>query len=387
MGGLCAAAMARRGYHPRRMEDPLDLVGTTIDAKYRVEEVVGRGGSAVVYRGVHEGFGDAAIAIKCLTFPEGFSEEGRAAFVTTFRAEGKLLLRLGGEPGIVRVLDLGVTSSPSNPRVPFLVLEWLEGSTLAHWLEERRALSLGPSSEREALAIIREVASAVASAHALKHATGRGVAHRDLKPSNIMQTSSARGDVWKVLDFGIAKAMHAGDRATAASGTPLNARMFSAPYGAPEQFHPVHGPSGPWTDVHALGLILVELLTGARALDGTHAHEFFASAARPERPTPRRRGAAVSDRTEALCERALAIRPADRYPDAGAFIAALDEIIEASATRRTPPLGDATPSPESDAQPAAIAAPKPAPRITLWLALAVFVGLSAASLAYWLSTR
>lgn len=364
------------------MEDPLDLVGTTIDAKYRVEEVVGIGGSAVVYRGVHEGFGDAAIAIKCLRFPDGFSEEGRAAFVSTFRAEGKLLLRLGAEPGIVRVLDLGVTSSGSNTRIPFLVLEWLEGSTLAQFLTERRDHGLGPLSEREAIALIREVANAVASAHALKHATGRGVAHRDLKPSNIMQTSSARGDVWKVLDFGIAKAMHAGDRATAASGTPLNARVFSAPYGAPEQFHPVHGPSGPWTDVHALGLILVELLTGRRALDGTHAHELFASAAKPDRPTPRRRGATVSDRCEALCERALAIRPADRFPDAGAFILALDEAAVPSAARLGLPTNDTLREPASEATP-----PTPAPRsIKGWLLL-LLASVALASLAWWLGAR
>lgn len=315
------------------LPDPFALVGTTIDGKYRVEEVAGQGGFAVIYRAVHEGFGDATVAVKCMNLPDGFSVEGRAAFVETFRREGKVLLRLGSEPGIVRVLDLGVTSTPSCPRIPFLVLEWLEGSTLAEVLDERREGGAAGFTEREALVLLRQIANAVACAHMLPHARGRGVAHRDLKPSNIMQTASARGAVWKVLDFGIAKAMQAGDRATAASGTPVNVRPFSAPYAAPEQFHPVHGPTGPWTDVHALGLILVEMLTGRRALDGRHAPELFASAAAPVRPTPRARGARVSDACERLCARALALRPADRFSDAVQFVAAIDAILDVPAQK------------------------------------------------------
>lgn len=308
--------------------DPFQLVGTTIDGKYRVEEVVGVGGSSVVYRAVHEGFGDADVAVKCLRPPENFSVEGKAAFVGTFRKEAKLLLRLSSEPGIVRVLDLGVTTAPTSARVPFLVLEWLEGSTLADLLAERQRHGLGPFPEREALALLREIANAIVSAHLLQHARGRGIAHRDLKPSNVMQTESTRGPVWKVLDFGIAKAMQAGDHATAASGTPVNVRVFSPLYGAPEQFHPVYGPTGPWTDVHALGLILVELVSGVRALEGADFSALFKSAAAKERPTPRARGARVSDALEALCARAIALKPAERYADAGQLVAAIDAILQ-----------------------------------------------------------
>ncbi len=311
--------------------DPFQLVGTTIDGKYRVEEVVGVGGTSVVYRAVHEGFGDAEVAVKCLRTPESFSVEGKAAFVGTFRKEGKLLLRLSSEPGIVRVLDLGVTTAPTSARVPFLVLEWLEGATLADVLSERQRHGLERFGEREALLLLREIANVVVSAHLLPHARGRGVAHRDLKPSNVMQSESARGPVWKVLDFGIAKAMQAGDHATAASGTPVNVRVFSPLYGAPEQFHPVYGPTGPWTDVHALGLILVELVAGVRALEGSDFSTIFKSAAAKERPTPRARGARVSDELEALCARALALKPAERYADASQLVAAIDAILQRPA--------------------------------------------------------
>ncbi len=313
--------------------DPFELIGTTIDGKYRVEQVVGVGGFSVIYRAVHEGFGDAEVAVKCLKLPEGFSAEGRAAFVDTFRREGKLLLRLSSEPGIVRVLDLGVVATKPGGRVPFIVLEWLEGETLADVLRERRDAGLGPYSEREALVLLRQIANAVTSAHLLPHAKGRGVAHRDLKPSNIMRTSSARGPVWKVLDFGIAKAMQAGDRATAASGTPMNVRPFSPLYGAPEQFHPVHGRTGPWTDVHALGLLMVELLTGKRALDGNEFSELFQSAAAKVRPSPRFRGARVSDACEDLVLKAIALSPADRFADAEQLVAAIDAVLEAHGVR------------------------------------------------------
>ncbi|MEI7893990.1 MAG: SUMF1/EgtB/PvdO family nonheme iron enzyme, partial [Myxococcales bacterium] len=112
---------------------------------------------------------------------------------------------------------------------------------------------------------------------------------------------------------------------------------FSPAYGAPEQFHAKRfGPTGPWTDVHGLGLILVELVTGRSAYDGDEQAEWYEAAVRPLRPTPRVRGANVSDFFEAVCARALAIRPADRFPDAGALLAALQPMISARSSQATP---------------------------------------------------
>src|SRR6187402_871167 len=110
--------------------DPFGLCGTTIDGKYRVVSVVGEGGFGVVYKGVHEGF-DAPVAIKCLKLPPHFDLAAQADLVRKLREEGRLLLTLSQRtPGILQALDVGSFTTPDGARVPFLVLEWLDGRTL-----------------------------------------------------------------------------------------------------------------------------------------------------------------------------------------------------------------------------------------------------------------
>jgi serine/threonine-protein kinase len=144
--------------------------------------------------------------------------------------------------------------------VPFLVLEWLEGRDLASELAARRS----PLSEAEAVALLRPAVEALAFAHEL------GIAHRDVKPQNLFVTRTARGLTLKVLDFGIAKAMQEGETATAlATKTSSGFQAFSPVYGAPEQFaSKKHGQTGPWTDVHALGLVLTEMVSGQSPYKG-----------------------------------------------------------------------------------------------------------------------
>ncbi|MEI7895378.1 MAG: SUMF1/EgtB/PvdO family nonheme iron enzyme, partial [Myxococcales bacterium] len=187
-------------------------------------------------------------------------------------------------------------------------------------------------SPRRGLATWLRAIDALALAHSLK------LAHRDIKPANLFRAQTARGMKLKVLDFGIAKAMQEGETATQLSTrTSSGFSAFSPTYGAPEQFFAKRfGPTGPWTDVHGLGLILVELVTGRPAYDGDEQAEWYEAAMRPERPTPRSRGAQVSDLFESICARALASRPTDRFPDAGALLAALDPIVTARASHATP---------------------------------------------------
>src|SRR6188768_3296534 len=117
--------------------DPFDLAGVTIDGKYRVASVIGDGGFGVVYRGVHKGFGEL-IAIKCLKLPTQLDEKGRADFLERLQDEGRLLHRLSkATSGIVQALDVGAFTSPAGAWVPYLVLEWLEGETLAQHLKDR----------------------------------------------------------------------------------------------------------------------------------------------------------------------------------------------------------------------------------------------------------
>src|SRR5580704_19135603 len=122
---------------PDSIPDPFHLCGTTIDGKYRISSVVGDGGFGVVYRGVHTGFGEA-IAVKCLKLPLTLDEKQRAGFLEQLRDEGRLLHRLSkATPGIVQALDVGAVTTPAGGWVPFLVLEWLDGDTLADHLSKR----------------------------------------------------------------------------------------------------------------------------------------------------------------------------------------------------------------------------------------------------------
>ncbi|WP_437798374.1 protein kinase domain-containing protein [Sorangium sp. So ce693] len=299
--------------------DVFRLCGTTIDGKYRVLSAVGAGGFGVVYRGVHEGF-DAPVAIKCLKLPDELSPEAQQDFVRRLRDEGRLLLQLSRlSPGIVQALDIGAFTTQEGGRVPYLVLEWLDGETLAGHLERLRAGGGGALSRREAILLLDPAARALAVAHE------QNIAHRDVKPENLFLAEAGGARTLKVLDFGIAKII--GDqrsRTAALASTAEGPSVFTPRYGAPEQFDKQRGATGPWTDVFALALVFVELVTGARALEGEGIVELYSVVVDPAlRPTLRARGVSAPDAIERVLSRALSVSPRDRYPDAGAFWRAL----------------------------------------------------------------
>ncbi|RLB55752.1 MAG: protein kinase, partial [Deltaproteobacteria bacterium] len=211
-------------------EDPFDLCGVAIDDKYRVDRLVGRGGFGVVYRGVHIGF-DEPIAIKCLKLPGELKESERDELLARLKDEGRVLHRLSKlSSGIVQALDVGAMTTPNGKWVPYLVLEWLEGETLAEHLRGRRDQGDGSTSLEEALELLEPVARALAVAHRQK------VAHRDVKPENIYLTEVSGQRTLKVLDFGIAKVLTQHATFTAApAATAQQASAFTPSYGAPEQ--------------------------------------------------------------------------------------------------------------------------------------------------------
>jgi serine/threonine-protein kinase len=293
--------------------DPFELCGTTIEGKYRVTNVVGDGGFGVVYRGVHIGFGEL-IAIKCLKLPQALPEKERAALLEQLREEGRLLHRLSkATSGIVQALDVGAFVTPAGVWVPYLVLEWLEGQTLAEHLQARAKAGEPPYTVPEAIRLLEPAARALAVAHQNK------IAHRDVKPPNLFVVENGGHRTVKVLDFGIAKVLIEHPSFTSAlEATKAGPTAFTPRYGAPEQFNKQRGATGPWTDVFALALIFVELVTGQKALDGDDPTQLYIAAADPTlRPTARGRGAAVSDAVEVVLSKALSVEPRQRYVDAG----------------------------------------------------------------------
>jgi len=308
-------------------QDPFGWVGSTVAGKYRVDAVVAEGGFGVVYRAQHLGF-DSRVALKCLKLPAQLSGAERDQFLDAFVAEGKLLHQLSRETvGIVQALDVGAETSPNGTWTPYLVLEWLEGTPLDADLSARAVARIPRRTFAEALALLEPAARALGIAH------DRGIVHRDIKPQNLFIATIGGRTVVKVVDFGIAKVMTEMGSTRAFQATGASLQAFTPQYGAPEQFDRVrYGATGPWTDVFALALVLVEVLSGKPALDGGDTTQFFISSVHPERrPTPRQLGVALPDAVEAVMIRAVAVDPRQRFDSASAFWDALEAATRSPA--------------------------------------------------------
>ena len=165
-----------------------DLIGQTVDGKYRIEKELGKGGMGAVYFAVHLGT-KRPVAVKVIV--SQFMQ--RADFIQRFRREAEAAGRLR-HPNVVNVTDFGFAETP-NGRVAYLVMEYLDGCTLGEILEEEKKLPLAWTID-----ILEQVCAAVQEAH------DQGIIHRDLKPDNIWLEPNPRGGYTaKVLDFGIAK--------------------------------------------------------------------------------------------------------------------------------------------------------------------------------------
>lgn len=213
--------------------------GDLIDERHEIEQLLGHGGMAEVFRATDTSTGHR-VAIKVLRLVDAQS-------IDRFRIEIEVLGRLD-HPGVVRLRDWG-----SHDGVPYLVLDLVDGPSLADVLDN------GPLGVERSISIGAQLAEALAHAHELD------IVHRDVKPANVIFDT----DPTHVLlaDFGIARL---GDttRMTAAGHC-----IGTAAYLAPEQ---LEGQTGPAADVYALGLVLLECLTGNRCYPGTIAETTMA---------------------------------------------------------------------------------------------------------------
>src|SRR5215472_4907760 len=202
---------------------------TVLGGRYVLEEVLGTGGMATVWRASDRVL-DRPVAVKVLS-PQLAADAG---FAARFEREARHAARLT-HPRLVTVFDCGTDAGR-----PFIVMELIEGRTLRQVLDQA-----GPLPPGQAAAIAVQVSEALEVAHAA------GLVHRDIKPANIALSG---GEV-KVLDFGIARAdgLSGGTRTLGVLGT--------AAYLSPEQAS--GGPVGPQSDLYSLGCVLFEMLTGA----------------------------------------------------------------------------------------------------------------------------
>jgi formylglycine-generating enzyme required for sulfatase activity/serine/threonine protein kinase len=315
------------------LPDTLELIGTTIADKYAIESVVGEGGFAVVYKANHL-LWKRPVAVKVFKALGEVGTEHRGKLLDEFIREGALLADLSERSAaIVQARDVGMLSTKKGEEVPYMVLEWLEGATLESIITAEKESGATPRTVDETVRLLEPAAEALALAHM------KGIAHRDVKPPNIFVLGDPRSPAAtvKILDFGIAKVVQDVQKiAGAFAKTSGQITSFTPAYGAPEQFSRAHGATGPWTDVFALALVCVEVLTQRDPLDGDDFMQLaYASSNPTARPTPRGRGAAgVSDAVEAVFARALAVKPQERYANGGEFWNALRNAVGMGPLRR-----------------------------------------------------
>ena len=297
-------------------DDPLGLLGSVVGEKYIIERFVAEGGFSLLYRAQHT-IWKQPVAVKFLKAMALAPPAQRQGLLDSFVQEGQLLRQLSSRTAsILQAHDVGTWVGPAGEWYPYLILEWLDGQPLDQVLDDRRAQG-EPFSLSHILSTLGSVARALEVVHR------RGVAHRDIKPANLFVIGNLHGEdaFVKVLDFGIAKVI--GDMAemsAANARTGNSVSSFTPWYGAPEQFSKRYGATGPWTDVFALALVMVEMLTLRPPLDGDDLVQLAVQSSDPNRrPTPRNLGVAVSAEVEAVFARALAVEPTARYSTLGPF--------------------------------------------------------------------
>ncbi len=227
-----------RSLEPQRVSPPSSSDYPRLTGPYRIEGVLGRGGMGTVYLAVQaDDESEGLVAIKVLR--RGLDTDD---ILERFRIEREVLADLV-HPGIARLHDAGTTDDGR----PFLVMELVEGVPIDRHCTER-------GLDRAArVRLLIEVCAAVQHAHEI------GVVHRDLKPSNVLVTREGRP---KLVDFGIAKLVGVQGDAALVDVTATDRRLMTPAYASPEQ---VRGERvSVATDVYALGILLYELLAGAR---------------------------------------------------------------------------------------------------------------------------
>jgi len=292
--------------------DPFGIVGQTLDGQFRVDRLVGEGGFSAVYRGFHLGL-DEPIAVKCLKLPPSLSPALVDQFAKRFRDESRILYRLSqGNLNIVRSIAAGTWQANTGLTVPYMILEWMEGRSLANEFTIRRTVGQQGRSLEEVVKVFGPAADGLGYAHA------QGVVHRDLNPGNLFFAATPQGTKLKVLDFGVAKILDDSTLDIVRTQTVGQIRIFAPAYGAPEQFDDTIGKVGAASDVYAFALILMEALRDRGVNDGKHLGEFAQKAIDPaRRPTPRALGIDVPDEVEQIFARATKLDPRERWQSAG----------------------------------------------------------------------
>ena len=263
--------------------------------RFDIVSTLGRGAQGTVYLAQDTRL-KRRVAVKTLRL-DRVEADARAHATEIMLGEARIVGQLS-HPNIVALFD-----ADEEDGQPYLVFEFVEGSTLGDMIRTR-----GTLAPADAVRVACGLLAGIDYAHET------GVVHRDLKPANIMMT---RDDTPRVMDFGIAShhslAEPAAEGKQSVSGTPS--------YMAPEYL--AGSAFTPRCDVFAAGMVLYEMLTGAPAVKGENPFQTMYAMVSEDYPRPSTINPAVDERLEAIVMRALEKDPQARYPSAAAFLEAL----------------------------------------------------------------
>lgn len=266
------------------------FAGMLIGNRYRIDQLIGRGGMATVYK-AYDLMLQREIAVK---FPDTTLLHD-PQFALDFEAEMRSVARLK-HPNVVSVYDAGQIGG-----TPYLVMEYVQYGSVLNLMQPGQYFA-----PRQVSKVVSQIAAG------LDHAHAAGLVHRDVKPGNLL--AELDGSV-KLTDFGLAKL-----RDTAPSGPTMGTPLYMAP----EQL--LNQPATPATDIYALGVIAYELLTGRRPFEGDDMSVQSGHLYQPP-PSPRSHNPALAPAVEQVVLRALAKEPGRRYQSAGEFARALEAAV------------------------------------------------------------
>lgn len=295
--------------------------GDLVAGRYRLQELIGEGAAALVFRATDEALG-RDVAVKVLRAPLATS----AAAANRFRAEGRAAA-IVAHPNVAAVFDV----APEGES-PAIVMEFVDGEDLASMLRR-----VGPLVPRRAAAVAAQVARGLAAAHV------RGIIHRDVSSRNILINREGRA---QIADFGIAQAMHEVDGSEAAARSGQRPEG-SVGYLAPEVL--AGGPQTAASDLFGLGVVLFELLTGHRPFDRLSGAELKERRGQSPAPSARELRPDISQELDLITMRLLAPKPNERYVNATAAADALETYVVQANRTAVPsrPVGPAAGAPRA----------------------------------------
>jgi serine/threonine protein kinase/TPR repeat protein len=311
-------------------------LGDVILDKYELTRIIGEGGMGTVFAARHRGF-DQLVALKFLkpTLLDNLE------VVERFTREARAARRIQSDH-VARVDDVD-----SAGGVPFIVMEYLTGSDLARILADRGQLPITESAD-----LLMQACEAIAEAHTL------GIVHRDLKPANLFVTRARDGLPFvKVLDFGISKSTGASDPSVTAN----EAFLGSPGYMSPEQITSA-GDVDLRSDVWSLGVILYEMLTGARPFTGETSLAISSAITRGKYPRPSDTRPAISRELEGLIADTLKVEPDERIRTVQDFAKRLARFGTDAATFSLGRITRLASGANGEPEPPPPAAPKPPPK-------------------------